>query len=168
MDGITFWTAVGVVTPIGAELARRFAVKPIMRGVKRVDEALTTLAIMGARVDRVFDLMERPLYETDGEGNLTRPNESFCKTLGLAPAQLIGKGWVTLLADADKERVMRETDRALKDKRAYRVRGVFEPPASNALEVLMVAEPKFEAGTGDILAYFGALEVLRVIGAKTA
>lgn len=56
---------------------------------------------MGAFIQRVMDTMDSLLLVLDRYGNVIRANAEFQRTLGFAPAELVGRSPDTLLAPAD-------------------------------------------------------------------
>jgi|SRR5579864_1445582 len=119
--------------------------------------------ITSGRVDRVLDFIEQPVFECDALGKMVRPNEAFCKLVGRPPAELLGNGWIGLIATTDRQRTIDEIKWASRDRRAFRLRVTIETAAGARLLILMLAQPKLEATTGNVLAYFGAAQVLQTL-----
>lgn len=125
----------------------------------RTADTNATLKRQVGRTDQIFDLIERPLFEGDAEGRITRANEALCRALGVTTSQLLGMGWVSLLTLVERSTVQKELTDAASAKRMYRVLVTFEV-GSKTIRAVMIAQPVVDGA--EVLGYQGALEVLKV------
>lgn len=116
-----------------------------------------TLKRQVGRTDQVFDLMQQPLFEMDGEGQMTRVNAKFEQQIGVANADMLGGGWLSAIDMVEREPVLREIRFAASGRRAFRVIVTFEV-GRRTIKTVMIGQPVVAGQL--VLAFQGAVEVL--------
>lgn len=114
-----------------------------------------------ARVSAMSDYMSTPIFEANAAGENTRVNTAFTKLFGYTSEQCYGMGWVQLIYEDDRDRVMRELMYAIKDKRAYRVPARYVTSAGVVIQVRVFAQPQLDGPGGRLIGWFGSVEVMQ-------
>lgn len=130
---------------------------------ERTADTNETLKLQIGRNNQVFDLMQSPLFEMDGEGHMTRVNAKFEREFGVTNTDMLGEGWLASLDMVERDPVMREIKSASMGRRAFRAIVTFES-GRRAIKAVMMGQPTVDGQA--VLAFQGALEVLSVTEAK--
>lgn len=124
------------------------------------------VSLTEARVTGLSDFLETPLFEANPQGEYTRVNRAFELLFGYSPAELAGMGWVTIVRPEERDRVVREWQSAVAQRRAYWTTAVYVTRAGGQVHVIVRAQPVVDGKAGSILGWFGAIAVHKVIEAQ--
>ena len=99
------------------------------------------------------------IFETDEKGNCVWVNRTFAKMTQLLPSELMGHGWVNTLAVFDRDRVVANWEKAVKDDREYKDSFSFQTP-DGAIIPVTVSSYKMVTRSNETLGYLGICQVL--------
>ncbi len=187
-EGIDSWWKALSVLGAASGLAWRYVINPSRKAIRRVtdvcdqvdvmskslgpnggssladkiDETRDTMLLVKADVNDLLDHTSKPLWAADEAARCTRVNRAFEETFGYPHAELLGSGWLLHVATEDRERVTRDWDSALRERRAFRVRCHYLTAAGLALDVLIRGEPVVDGREAAVIGWRGAVEIIRV------
>lgn len=132
-----------------ADDIRRQGVEQLAQGV--------TLRLTAAKVDAVSDLIERPVFQADARGHWVRVNRTFDLTFGYPSGDVLGMGWVDLIASEDRTRVMAAWGYSIADKRIFRAITQLVSRTNVPMKCSVVANPIV---AGESINWLGTIEII--------
>lgn len=181
-----WWLLIVAIATVLAPLVWRFCVRPARQFITRLDDSMKKVDVMSkalgpnggssladqigltarasvmnaARMAAVMDHIERPLFETDLQGGYTRTNRAMEDLLGYSNEDLKGRGWISAVADEDRDRTVREWFHAVADRRACVIRTRLRPRRGSIIHAHIQAQPMDHELTGDVVAWMGSISVI--------
>jgi PAS domain S-box-containing protein len=113
--------------------------------------------VQGGSLDQLMAYIETPIYRTDPEGRWTRCNDALVALVGWSPEDLTQMGWVNIIVESDRQRVIDALEFARKDRRRYSVKAKLESRAGVRLDVTLTGHPKADGSSGRVLAWYGSI-----------
>lgn len=179
-----------VIATVLAPVVWRYGMKPVVDFVRRLDASIVMVDRMSkalgtnggssladkihitakvsvmnaARMAAFMDQIERPLFETDVDGSYTRINRAMEDLLGYSSDDMRGRGWITAVADEDRDRTVREWFHTIEDKRACVIRTRLLSRRGIVIDARIEAQPM--DNDGDIVAWMGTVSVIHAQGAR--
>lgn len=98
------------------------------------------------------------IWESDPEGRCTYVNRTYQRITGYGFESLEGFGWVNIILDKDRDRVLQEWESALKQQREFYSEFRIETPDGKVTPVISVGHP-LKARDGVLKGYVGQLVV---------
>lgn len=120
------------------------------------------LSKIEARVDGISDVLDYSIFEADDLGRWIRVNRSFEMQFGYACDDLAGHGWINLVDQPDRARVVEEWRHAVKDQRAFRCRTSLITRAGMQLVANVMADPTVNPPGDRMVGYLGRIELIVV------
>jgi len=117
-------------------------------GGATVKDSLARIELTTARGEErqkiLLGLVPYAVFETDKEGHCTYVNRSYLRWTGRTEDEVLGDGWVNILAQDERERVTNEWDRAIKHKRLFEARySIYNESTGERFPVLCRAFPMY-------------------------
>lgn len=103
--------------------------------------------------------LEYGTWETNSEGDVVWVNRTLCRITGRTPPEILGHGWVNMIATEDRERVHKEWDESIKDKREFEMEYKYATPDGGRVRVL-ARTVKMISASGKILGFIGLVKKL--------
>lgn len=119
-----------------------------------------TSTMNAARVQAFIDSLDRALFEADLNGEYSRINRAMEALLGYSSDDLRGRGWITVVADEDRDRAVREWFHAIEDRRACVIRTRLLSRRGTELLVRISAQPMLNDASGEVVAWLGAVDLV--------
>lgn len=80
------------------------------------------VSLVGERQRALMADSKEAMFETDSEGRCIWVNRTYTRLVQLTPIQLLGFGWHNVIYPEDKDKVISEWQKAVKDKREFIIR----------------------------------------------
>ncbi|MUG99886.1 PAS domain-containing protein [Scytonema sp. UIC 10036] len=96
------------------------------------------------------------IFRTDMEGHCLYVNERWCQIAGLTPADAMGMGWVKALHPDDREPIVAEWNRSVKELTPFRLEYRFQRPDGKMTWVFGQAVAE-RGANGEIEGYIGTI-----------
>ncbi len=78
-------------------------------------------AVTSATLTTLMNTIGTNLFKTDEYGDWIFVNNNLCNTTGIQEDDLIGKGWINIIAPSDRSRVVKELHQSVKDGRTAEI-----------------------------------------------
>lgn len=104
-----------------------------------------------------LDIVDMPIFMTDGNGHCTWANRAYLNMLGKQVNDIIGSGWETVIHQEDRDRVTQEWYESIKEERPFDLQCRYVTSDDSVIVVRCKASGSIKTG------YFGILSKIRVI-----
>lgn len=117
------------------------------------------VALQGVRQTTwtILDISGLAFWESNTEGQTVYASTHLAELVGLAPTAILGNGWVTTLHPDDRDRVFREWQAAVAQRRFFALRYRFQHLDGRVVPVWGKGLPLYGA-TGQITGFVGVLK----------
>ena len=99
------------------------------------------------------------LFRTDSLGNCVYVNRTYTRTVGLNVSEILGHGWQNAIAEEDREKVVAEWYKSVKENREYSQEFRFETP-DGVQTRCKCRSYKLVDSRGELLGYWGNCTIL--------
>lgn len=123
------------------------------------------LRLTSARVTAVQDASARPSFEADLRGELIAANTAMVELLGRQTVDLLGKGFLSAVIDADRDKFEHEWFRAVTDARTFDMTIRCEVDGGSIAKVRIIARPTRDQESRKVLGFWGAFDFLATVSA---
>ncbi len=124
----------------------------------QINSITTAVAILAAKDRAQLELDKRPSFEADASGAYQWVNKAYCRLTGYSNDEIEQLGWKNLVHVEDRERVIREWNQAVADKRAYHQVHRIVAADDRILTVAVEASPLLDPKRS-VLGYFGFMNL---------
>lgn len=125
----------------------------------KIDKINTKVDYIGERQKSLLQEHEYALVETNAKGEVVWVNRTYTRLVQRERSEVMGTGWINVIAQEDKERVWNEWEQAVAAKREINLYFNFETPGGKKIPV----KAKSYILTNDseeILGYLACVEIL--------
>ena len=128
-------------------------------GGKSLIDGMTRLEISNAFIHHAVAMDQpHPTFRTDAAGQCSWVNDKYSELVGLPAERLLGNGWISCIAEPDRDRVTTEWERCVEYRRVFRMRFNMVLADAALMQVHCTALPV--QARGDLQGFFGRLETL--------
>ncbi|MEQ2008927.1 MAG: PAS domain S-box protein [Limisphaerales bacterium] len=123
---------------------------------RRVRERTADLEASQKRYEILATVAPVGIYHTTGDGHCVYVNERWCELAGRTAAEALGEGWVKALHPADRAAVFDEWNRAVLERRLFKMEYRYQHPDGLVTWVLGHAVAERDSA-GSIVGYVGTV-----------
>lgn len=125
----------------------------ITGSINRIDSRLLKLS---ARSRRIEDSMNIATFETDAHGMCMDANDSYLNLVGREISEILGSGWVSVIAYEDRDKVKKEWLSAIFDRRNFEMDYHMQHSDGTVFSVRGTATPI--QTNGEVLGWVGSVK----------
>ncbi len=96
---------------------------------------------------------DRPMFKATPDGECEWVNQQYAELTGFQVSELLGRGWVSVISETDRVRVLDEWQRAVKDRRVFEMK--FKVLKAKGAPVCVHAQALPVVLRGKVVSYFG-------------
>jgi PAS domain S-box-containing protein len=113
-----------------------------------------TQLIADQRQKAIISDLDYGTWETNEQGLVIWVNRTLCRMTGRTPNEILGHGWINMIATEDRERVHKEWDESIADAREFELEYNYATPEGERVKVLS-RTIKMVSANGATIGFFG-------------
>ena len=150
------------LTQIGEQLT--FVVKEMrVNGGTTVKDALNriekNLELTNERLRAGLRDSDEMCFEADEKGRVIWANRTVMRTLGRSPEQIMGQGWVNIIAPSVRDRVVKKWQESIDQHREFEMEVIWQRADGTEFPVFVHSYRMADANN-NTLGYFGTVKLL--------
>ena len=100
------------------------------------------------------------IFETDVEGNYSWVNRTYINKVGKLPSDLMGFGWINVIAEDEREKVQTDWYQAAQEKRSYEATLTMLDDEGNEFKAYVRSQRMLSDTDKILLGYIGHIDIL--------
>jgi len=125
----------------------------------KVDDIYHNLALVQQVQEAMAADTKQAHFRTDSDGNCVWVNRTYTRTVGRDVSEILGHGWQNAISQDDREEVVAEWYKSVKENREFSMEFNFETPTGKLVKS-KVRSYKLVNPRGEILGYYGNCSIL--------
>ncbi|MDQ3287665.1 MAG: PAS domain-containing protein [Pseudomonadota bacterium] len=126
------------------------------------------IRLHGATLRAYVENSNEGIFEADGQGLYIYSNGTYLRWTERAPSECLGFGWLSCIAETDRDDVRQEWIAAVEEKREFKMRYAMVTASGQEFSVDCLAKPIRDVGSSEVSGWVGHIRKRYPTGQQAA